>query len=370
MNHNNKIKLIICCKDLDSKGGVANFYRVLNANWNYPEVSLKFYEIGSSHKVYDVRKKRYLQYLRDSFMQLIGFYKFLKKEKPDKVIINPSLIPVPILRDGLYLLIAKFLKIKVVTFVRGWRENFFNSNSFYKSYFLQVFKHSENFIVLANIFKDELQEYFPNKKIDVMYTTYDDRKIIHRNHSIGKVVKLIYISRISKEKGFFELLHAIKELTSKNSGNIELNVYGHYVDKNMEKEVSVFLEQNPNLQQVVNFHGFVDGNEKYIALANSDLFVLPSYKEGCPNSVIEANAAGCFVIATNVGAIPEIVEDGFNSLLINHKNTDELVKAIEDFSNNKTLYLQNCKSNREKAKQRFDILSINKSVFEISTRNI
>ena len=97
---------------------------------------------------------------------------------------------------------------------------------------------------------------------------------------------------------------------------------------------------------------------------------MPSYKEGCPNSVIEATAAGCFVIATNVGAIPEIVKDGFNSIIIKPKNNRELESAITKFCENKNTYLQNCSSNREKAKQKFDILAINKKIAEITTRDL
>ncbi|NRB60101.1 MAG: glycosyltransferase [Winogradskyella sp.] len=370
MNHNNKIKIVICCKDLESRGGVANFYRVLSSNWNYPQINLKFHEVGSPHKVYNVRKKRYFGYILDSFKQIVRFYGFLKKEKPDKVIVNPSLIPIPIIRDGIYLLIAKKLNIKVITFIRGWRENFLSSKWIYRMYFLKIFKHSGNFIVLANSFKDELQKYFPEKPIEVMYTTYDDREILPRNTKTESKIKMVYISRVSKEKGFFVLLNVMKELINKGIHNLVLNVFGHFVDQNMEREVSVFLNENPNVKQIINFHGFVDGTKKYQALADSHLFVLPSYKEGCPNSVIEATAAGCFVIATNVGAIPEIVKDGFNSIIIKPKNNRELESAITKFCENKNTYLQNCSSNREKAKQKFDILAINKKIAEITTRDL
>lgn len=68
-----------------------------------------------------------------------------------------------------------------------------------------------------------------------------------------------------------------------------------------------------------------------------DLFVLPSAKEGFPYAILEAMAAGLPIVATSVGAIPEMIEDGKSGLIVPPKNPEALKIAIESLLNNETL---------------------------------
>jgi len=68
-----------------------------------------------------------------------------------------------------------------------------------------------------------------------------------------------------------------------------------------------------------------------------DVFVLPSVKEGFPWVILEAMSAEIPVIATNVGAVPEIIQDGENGLLIDPGKTEQIVEAIEKLSKDKEL---------------------------------
>lgn len=84
----------------------------------------------------------------------------------------------------------------------------------------------------------------------------------------------------------------------------------------------------------VRFLGAVSGREKETVLANSDCFVLPSYAEGLPMAMLEAMAYGMPVIATRVGAIPEVVTDGVEGFLIEPGDVvalaDRLVRMERD----------------------------------------
>lgn len=361
------MKVVICCKDLSSKGGVSNFYRNLKSTWSKETgIDLVFYEIGSSSSVYHKRNKRHISYLLKTLLQLYNFYFFLKKEKPQKIIINPSLIPLAIFRDSAYLFISKKMKIDTVTFIRGWREDFFKKkDSFLTKFFIRNYTKSHSFIVLANRFKDELSLFFVGKPIYVMYTTYDDEKIVDRLIKHSEFVNMVYISRISKQKGIFELLDALFDLVDKDFTNFKIDIYGHFSDSETEEKVKQVVQQNPSLKNYVFFKGFADENIKYLALSNADIFVLPSYAEGCPNSVIEATASGCFVVSTNVGAIPEIVKDGHNAFIIQPKDKEAIKNAILRFYEEKVYYLNNCKENRMIAKKTFDINIIKSKVESI-----
>ena len=74
------------------------------------------------------------------------------------------------------------------------------------------------------------------------------------------------------------------------------------------------------------FAGFQRDTRAYFRLF--DIFVLPSLFEGLPVSVIQAMAAGCPVVATNVGGVPEVVENGVTGLLVAPGRPDELSAAL------------------------------------------
>lgn len=80
-----------------------------------------------------------------------------------------------------------------------------------------------------------------------------------------------------------------------------------------------------NLESHVKLFGFVSAGE---ALRGFDIFILPSTKEGLPYVLLEAGLAGLPVIASNVGGIPEIIENEKSGILINPKNSSEIITAV------------------------------------------
>lgn len=86
-----------------------------------------------------------------------------------------------------------------------------------------------------------------------------------------------------------------------------------------------FIEEN-GLTEKVLLVGRKDRAVEY--LTAFDVFVLPSVKEGFPWAVLEAMAAKLPVIATRVGAIPEVIEDGISGLIIEPRNSDQIVERV------------------------------------------
>lgn len=78
----------------------------------------------------------------------------------------------------------------------------------------------------------------------------------------------------------------------------------------------------------IRFPGWIDADEKVRLLRDADLLVLPSYVEGMPNAVIEAMSAGLPVVATDVGAVADVVDPGVSGFIVPPRNTDELFEAL------------------------------------------
>ena len=106
------------------------------------------------------------------------------------------------------------------------------------------------------------------------------------------------------------------------------------------------------LEERVSLPGFINSKD-YLGISN--LLILPSESEGRPNIVLESLAMGVPVIASSVGGLPEIIQDGHNGFLCQSGNIDDFVNRIKQVLNNQELYLNMRKNAREYAVNSLDI---------------
>lgn len=137
--------------------------------------------------------------------------------------------------------------------------------------------------------------------------------------------KIVFVGHVVAAKGVFELvescvlIHEIVELIF--IGPYEQSVKDELIKRSELKTDSGWIE----------FTGGLDKNEVYKLIQNATVLILPSYSEGFPNVVLEAMALSCPVIATNVGAIPEMLDinsDNPSGICVSPKNAAELSHAI------------------------------------------
>ena len=89
-----------------------------------------------------------------------------------------------------------------------------------------------------------------------------------------------------------------------------------------------FIKKN-KLSKKVNFCGWIPNKKIKYYYEKSDVFVLPSWHEGMPNSLIEALSCGLSSIVTNVGTIPNFLRDNKNTLFVQPKNPKSIFNAME-----------------------------------------
>lgn len=151
----------------------------------------------------------------------------------------------------------------------------------------------------------------------------DARPNIVNFYNEDRPLKIIYVGRLVLEKGLDILLLAVNDLC-KRGNKIELTLVGDGKDRyHLEK-----LANNIDLR--VNFAGYVSsGSEQLFQLYRSnDVFILPSYSEGLPLSILEAQASKNFVIASNVGGIPEIVIHRKSGFLLECVDIRSIINAV------------------------------------------
>jgi glycosyltransferase involved in cell wall biosynthesis len=151
-----------------------------------------------------------------------------------------------------------------------------------------------------------------------------DCPVIHLDHinklvdEFGADLKIVFVGRIVKEKGVFELLTAFDVLV-KEFSNLKLFFVGTGPD-------FALLQVKASKSPGVHFTGFVTNPADYLQF--SDVFVLPSYREGLSISALEAQSVGTASVLSDVGGNIEISNEGESALIFRLHDIDDLVLKL------------------------------------------
>lgn len=166
--------------------------------------------------------------------------------------------------------------------------------------------------------------------------------------------KILFLGRLCKEKGLRELFSVLPQLHGQFP-QMRLLLGGIWEDEDLREEAAEMKEYVTDL-------GWLQGEAKKDYLRISDLFVFPTYFEGQPVSVLEAMAYQCGIVATNVGGIPQMVEQEQTGLLIEPKDPEGLKSALEKLLSDPEVCERLGKNARAKVQKEF---SIEKSLQEL-----
>ncbi len=320
MQHNNN-KVLILTPSFDLIGGVADHYRGLKSFWS----------MNIIYEVYGRRKKlpAFITFLWDIckyFLKLLFF-------KPDIVVINPSFRTYQLYRDGIYLLIANFLKIKIVTFFHGCDKDLICRVKKKPKLFKWCYNKSKLIYVLSNEFKNELNEIGIIVQIKLTTTKITDNLLYNFNISTrnGEINEILFLARIFKTKGIFITIYAFQILILKYP-YLKLRIVGDGPDLRKAK----ILVNSLNLKNV-NFRGPILGNEISNEFKSSQLYILPTFEEGMPTSVLEAMAFGLVIITRPVGGLNDFFQNNKMGNIIKSFDPSDFAFAIENYINNKKL---------------------------------
>lgn len=178
------------------------------------------------------------------------------------------------------------------------------------------YKYADIAIVASKHNKDYVCKNYHPKRIEVIYN-YVDITLFKPMTNMKKYDdRIIYVGRLSNEKNLFNLVRAFTTLP------ITLDVYGSgKLEEKLKNEAR-------KLRVKVNFSGVIPNHDLPKVLNKYKYFVLPSYYEGMPKSLLEALACGLLCIGTNVDGIRDIIKDEENGILIFGTSSEEIKKSV------------------------------------------
>jgi len=163
----------------------------------------------------------------------------------------------------------------------------------------------------------------------------------------GASARVLFIGRLVQQKGIFDLLAAIALLQSDGC-----DWRWALVGSGIGEDVVGVLEALPR-PELVDTTGAVEPEGVASYLEGSEIFCLPSHREGLPVALLEAMAEGLACVASRVGGIPDVVIDGETGLLVDPGDVECLVSAISTLMKDSELRAQLGLAARESVKVRF-----------------
>ena len=248
------------------------------------------------------------------------------RSRPDVVHINSALLPKAFWRDAIFLAIAKLFRRRVVLQFHGGSVRRLATRRLGRRLVGAVLKRADALVVLGSSAQQELRHFGLDDKVVVIPNSVDVSvyQAVPRRHS-GKINRIAYLGRLVGDKGLLEAIEALRILRDeKGIAGLELHIAG---SGPMQAQIERYIARR-GLTECVVMRGSVSGQDKVAFLSGSDVFLLPSYHEGLPYSVLESLAAGTPVIATAVGDIPDVVTHGVHGWLIPPRDPGAIADAV------------------------------------------
>jgi len=144
----------------------------------------------------------------------------------------------------------------------------------------------------------------------------------------------LFLGRMAHQKGTIYAIEAMKYL--KHTDYV-LKITGQITDSPEDQEIWNYIKEN-ELEDKIVFTGFKHGKELEALISRATCIVCPAiWYENMPNTVIEAYAHGKPVVASRIGSLAEIVEDGKTGLLFEMKNSKDLANKLSQFISDENL---------------------------------
>lgn len=192
----------------------------------------------------------------------------------------------------------------------------------------------------------------PEEKIRVVYNGIDINEFfVERNFEIKKNWKIGMIGRFSILKGHYYFIDCIKNLVEKGIKEIKGVIYGSG-SRSFKKRIEGWIKE----KNMESFIEIVEGKNSKEIMREIDILVIPSTEpEGFGRVIVEGMVSGIPVIATKIGAVPEIIKHNQTGFLVEVKNSFQISFFIEKLIKEPYLYQKISKNAQKESIERFNL---------------
>lgn len=315
--------ILLCGPARAALSGVSTHVNLLMGSRLAEDFDVVFFQVGSEGR----RENAFTRWARLAFSPLALIWAITWRQVAI-VHLNTSLNLRAYWRDVAYLLVAKLLGMRVVYQVHGGElpEEFFAESPARTAFLRWTLGLPDLVLVLASAELAAYRAFVPHQEVVALPNGVDCApyaRVPTVRSRRNQPLNLVYVGRLAREKGLYEALQGVRIAQ-------HLGVDARIVLAGEGAEAAGLREhaESLGLGSSARFVGPVFGEDKVRTLAGADVAILPSWSEGLPYALLEAMAAGIPVLATPVGAIPDVMTDGLHGLLVPRRDAAAIGTAI------------------------------------------
>lgn len=323
-----KTTVLLCGPPIDAVGGGPTHIRNMLASTLSSRYRLCHFETGSRGAESPAKDEKPLTKALRLLTAPFTLAWAVVRTRARIVHLNSALDQKAFWRDLVYLLAGKMLRRKVILQLHGGSLSALCRFSWMRWIVRRTLSLPDAIVLLATSERREFSAFGITERVVIIPNGIDVaqyRGPLERHHS-GRVQRLVYLGRLIRTKGIFELIDAVKTLRQDPQfARVELRIAG---SGSAREEIERYVEDR-QLATCITLVGPLYGAEKAAFLREADVFVFPSYHaEGLPYAILESLAAGTPVVASTVAGIPDVVVQGVHGFLVEPKDSAKVVTAL------------------------------------------
>lgn len=226
-------------------------------------------------------------------------------------------------RKSLFAFVGRVFKKTIIFHMHGSDFDIFYREcpDLIKKYIRYTLSKTTKLIVLTNEWKNFYKSITDDKKIEVVYNSVN---VPERNKYNADGCYITYLGMLCNRKGIYDILKVIPDILS-GFPDVKFVLAGDGEINKVRSEVQKYAS---DFSHNIIVPGWIDKQQKNEILEKTVIYLLPSYNEGLPMSVLEAMSYGIPVITTNIGGLSEVIKTDKHGVLISPGDVDELKGSI------------------------------------------
>ena len=317
-----RMKVVICSPALTAVSGVSTHANLLFGSPLANEFELLHFQVGS-----EGREEAGMRQVARLAGSPFGLARFLQHHRPAILHLNTSMDHKAYWRDTLYRHVAQLFGVKVILQIHGGpMPAAFLPAPALAAMLRRSLEASAAVAVLSSQEQAAYAAFCPAAHVVCIPNAIDPTGLLGEitESERHRPLRLVYIGRLLREKGLFDVVEAMAMLQSAGR-HVVLDIAG---SGPAQAELQAMAARR-GVGSAVTFHGPLFGAAKTALWRQADLLAFPTYHpEGLPYSLLEAMAAGTPAVTCAIAAIPDVMQHGVHGLFVPPRNPHAVASAI------------------------------------------